>query len=61
MLWALMLWVLLIVRATMVTVQRLLGSLVCLFRGHQDVDMAVRGTRARVRWCPTCHRVEWVD
>lgn len=61
MLWALMLWVFLVLRATMLTVQRLLGSVVCLCRGHRDVDIALLGTKARVRWCPTCQRVEWVD
>lgn len=61
MVWCLLLWVALVLRATVLTVQRLLGSLVCLVRGHVFADVQVLGTKARVRWCSCCHRIEWVD
>lgn len=59
--WCVFLWVAVVLRATVVLAHHLLGSLVCLVRGHQEVDMQIVNTRARVRWCPTCLRVEWID
>ena len=42
-----------------------MGWVRCLFRGHKWVEAACAvsrsGQRLRVKWCPTCQRVEWID
>lgn len=38
-----------------------MGALLCFFRGHKDTEVNLIGTRARVRWCPVCKRVRWID